>query len=265
MDILQYAAVVSGLTEILGIRVIDTSDSANHYSKVYLGKCIKGVIDFHNSGDSQTSKNEFFKLAFLLKHLREIQAGNPIAFAGFRSAILKCRTSREFFGLRMEIYAAASLTRAGAMWEKTESPDFRVLMESPIYVECASVHLSAPKDRDVLYKIESVIDAKGKKFYANDKTVLFIDVTNLVFNHVFHNIPLDGDAVKSCAKASLRATKFGSVLLFSYLNSDVYDRIEASYWRVDNDSINHNLLVFLNLAYPITRPEQKPFVAMFQG
>jgi hypothetical protein len=265
LDILRYGVVVGGLTEILNFRVFDARGQANHYSRTYLAKAIKGVIEYHNAGDLVASKNEFMKLAFLLKHLREIKDVNLSGFNKFRSALLRCKSPRDFYGLRLEIYAAASLTRAGVFWEKRESPDFKLLLEPPLYIECVSAHISGESGRDSFYKIGSAIAAKGKKPYANSDTILFLDITNLVFNQVINGHEFDRDKIRSTIFEALKKTKFGAAVVFSYSSDDDIETIRTGYFRVDGASMEPHLLEFMNNAYPIVPIDFGPFVAMSQG
>lgn len=265
LDILQYAAVACGITEALEIRLFDAPGAVSHYSKTYLGRTLKGIVEHHNAGEAITSKNDLARMGFLLKHLREIKAATPREFALFRTMLLKCKSAKEFYGVRMEIYAAASLTRAGVGWKKRESPDFEILTEQPLFLECASAHVEAGNKGGALYKIGSVIAAKGKKPYANGSTILFIDITNLMFQNAVNGIQCDREMVRAYAYDSLVTTNYGAALLFQYINDESLGFIRSGFIRVDSPSIGNSTLKFLNAAYPIRHLDPAPHYVMPQG
>lgn len=265
LDVIQYVAVVYGITEILEIRLFDAPGMVSHYSQTYIGRALKGITEHHNAGDAIASKNELARFGFLLKHIREIKAVNPSAFAIFLSELLKCMSAKEFFGLRMEIYSAASLTRAGVNWEKQESPDLKIISEGPLFVECGSAHLEAGKSGDALYKVGSTIAAKGKKPYANNVTALFIDITNVMFHQAVNGLQCNRETIRSIARDSLEKTNYGAALLFQYINDRSLSGIRSGFFRIDNISINRNLLTFLDRAYPVKIIEQDPHYVMPQG
>lgn len=244
--ILRFGSVVSGLGELLGFKFIE----GNHYSQTYLGQWTRRVLLHHNAGHYKERDLDLTTLVMLRKHLEEIQAHDPNLFAGFKRELRKCMEADNYFGLRMEINTAASLIRKGANFLKRESPDFAVtLPNGKAFVECGSAHFTKPKGYNVAAKLAANILGKCQKPYANPATARFMDTTNIFSadprayeDHLEHL----KDHVRSC----LPSDKYGSVLLFTYLQNADTNRFESAYVRADGDAIDPVLSSFLDAFYP---------------
>lgn len=193
----------------------------------------------------------------LVKHLKEIEQFDKALLRKFKKEMLAhLRTTNAFdnyFGIRCEINIAASLIRKGVDFKKSESPDF-VINRGNLFIECGSTHVSKPKPSSK-FKIGSVINQKSKKAYANSKTALFIDITNIIHNELNTNNNTLEDLVvieKAYIKDVLVNSKFGNVTIFTYRHNRESNYFESTYARIDNNHIDSHLSVFLDEHYPIT-------------
>ena len=208
--------------------------------------------------------NYLAKLNLFVKHLQEIEEYSEVMFKQFMRKMNAAKTVGAYIGLRFEINIAASLIRKGIAFEKGESPDYRIKSgKEKVFIECASSHISAPKQDDLKYKIGASIRQKSKEEYANYGTAMFIDSTNIIYNMSRNQMIPGRDQMKEYLKKLLSPTKLGNATIFTYLFDVISSEFHSHYIRVDNQNITEPLLVFLDKYYPVGTVFIKP--AMLPG
>ncbi len=243
----NYEIILSELERLLGKGFV-TSNS-------WLRQSLDQIEASNQKGEKLQSDYQMSIMLMLVKHLQEIEDYDLSMLKEFRNRLYDVTNIDDYFGVRSEINAAASLIRKGIKFSKTESPDFTVQMgPTSVYIECGSSHLAKPKSGDLKYKIASLIRKKSKKVYCNFDTALFIDATN-----VFHNTPQEvlltaaQFKIRTFIKVTVDSTSIGNVTVFSYVWNKDLNEFQSNYHRIDNKNISKPLTEFLDQFYSIRK------------
>jgi len=215
-----------------------------------IGQTLVNVFQLHNSGRQLEAHHELLRLEFFLKHLNDLENGNPEALNVFKKEIWRAGPTDGFFGIRFEVNIAASLARKDVRFNKQESPDFK-LCGTRVAIECGSIRIrgTVPK-ADYTYKIGSCIREKEVRIYCNAETALFIDITNMVYTHnILPNLPGKSE-IQDAALKSASPISFGSFAMFNYLINLDKDSISSLYIRADHPCIGLELKAFMDLHFP---------------
>lgn len=155
---LRLGGVTLELNRLLTIRFIP----GNAGNKTHIGKQVASLIPLWNAGRRAECELELLRLAYLVKHLKEIEQADNDLLLHFRREFRRAGNAPSYFGARFEAYIAASLVRASIAFRKTETPDF-LIQDSRLGFECTSARLAAYKGKnDLTYKIQSAIAKKSK-------------------------------------------------------------------------------------------------------
>jgi len=233
--------------------VWDGHDYKSAGLKTPIGESVLMIGVYHNKGDYDNRDVEIAKLGLLVQQLQRIEKYDKNLLKEFKKKIYEVRKNWElYFGVRMEINAAASLIKENVKFVKTESPDFTIPDKST-YIECGSIHVAETHSVNIVDKIRSVIVEKSRKPYCNPATALFLDTTNVDFHCLKESTVTTDEEIKKIVDNILENTKsrFGSVLLFSYFMTMSKD-FHSGYLRIDNSTIDKALLKFLDEYYPIS-------------
>ncbi len=239
----QYIYVTVKLSELPNTQFIEEKDF-----ETPIGEALKNILWYHDNGRHKERDYEIARLNLLVKHLEEIKQHDENMLNSFRSKIN--RDDANYYGFRFEVATAASLIRKKVNFEKTETPDFKIIYGNhEIFIECTSRHLDKPKSRD--YKIKSAILEKSEKSYCLPNTTLFIDITN-----IYHHSWLKGQLIQSgqlreYVISLLESIKFGSVVLFVFILNKDLNRLELNYLRIDGYQTDLALKKFLDYYYPL--------------
>ncbi len=212
---------------------------------------IQSLYQFQHNGDFRSRNLQLWSIQFLIQQLRDIERYDTKLLEDFGKK-LKTVGYGEYFGVRMEINIATALFKNNIKFKKRESPDFEISFNSDIvFIECTSSHITFTNhtERVIQNKIHSSIRKKTKKSYCNDKTALFIDVTNLAYTG--YSKILDKSEMKKYLQKILSHTKYGAIVLFTFISNYDLNRYESSYVRIDNKITNEILFDFLNQQYPL--------------
>jgi len=203
------------------------------------------MLDHHNLGRYDLRDFELLRLAMLVKNLREIEAGRPDLLMHYKRELRRSSSSEGYYGVRFEINIAASLSRHGISYRKTEAPDFS--LKGSAGIECTSARLTAAKPgSDLLYKVRSCVAKKAKGKYVNSSVALLVDVTNLFF----HLVRPDGAAVRNTLEELVRGSNFGSIMLFAFMVNPALQRLESAYFRADSEAVSDKLRSSLDQVFP---------------
>jgi hypothetical protein len=246
MDLLQYSLLITQLNRLLDIKFIPTSPAYNSF----LSLSIKSVIELFNKGDITTQKYEMGKLNFLVQSLLEIEQKRPDILLEIKKKMKKAiRNHSNYVGLRFEINEAYAFISKGIKIDYQDKPDFKIITDSNtnLFIECGSVHFFYEPKGDILDKLDSVINEKSSKPYADTKTGLFIDITNLIHTSIKYKIPDITDKIRKRVFENIN--KYGSVILFVYFADT--NGFGCNYIRIDNVNIDHTLKKFLDKNYPL--------------
>jgi hypothetical protein len=247
---LRLAQAEALASELLDIRF--ANNSRNY--KTHVGARFIWVARLHNEGDVVGRDAELLKLLFLFKHLAELRRGHREAYRRARRAVRKATNEAQYFGARMEIYAAASLVRAGITFRCRESPDYELLEKyQGCSLECGSGNFQG-ENRDMINKIGLVVKGKSQKAYAKRGAALFIDITNLVFHGAGQDPRPTTEEVRERVSEEMTVKGFGSVNLFTYGFGTAASSISAQYIRIDSPEAEPALLRFMDEVYPYNQP-----------
>lgn len=210
-----------------------------------IGRDLVQMLEHHNAGRYDLRDFELLRLAMLVKSLKEIEASRPELLTHYKRELRRSSSSEGYYGIRFEVNIAASLTRHGVTFRKTEAPDFS--LNDSVGIECTSVRLAVAKPgSDLLYKVESCVAKKAGGNYVSSSVALLVDVTNLFF----HLMQPDGAALRSTMADSICSSGFGSIMLFAFMVNPALQRFESGYIREDSETVSDRLRCSLDLAFP---------------
>jgi len=244
MSLLRLGSVVIRISELLNMKFIGRRNIQTPISRA-----IVEVIEYHKAGRYIERNYAIARLEMLAKHLEEIKKHDENLLKKFKN---KIKREESYHGFRFEVAITASLIRKNIKFEKTEAPDFTIHYQGQeLYIEATTVRLSKPKKKAIENKIINAIRRKYRKEYCNQRTALFIDITNLLHHNIIYGKILQYKDIKDIVKKALSKRGFGSILMFAYVCNLDLKRYEFNYIRVDNDAIDPLLEKFLDQYYPI--------------
>lgn len=260
---MQFSRITVELGNLLQVQFIPGS-SAN---QTVVGRVLANILKLHNAKHFKDRDVELMRMAFLVKHLSEIDQAKPELLAHFRQSIVEAGGTDSFFGTRFEINIAATLVRESIPFIKQESPDFRILKPyQGTGIECTSARIR--KDgpaKDFFYKVRSKAREKTHKNYADPSTALFIDITNTFFTSLRRGSDVDTFFNRERLRNLIGGGGFGNLTLFTYLVDNDLDKIESSYIRADHGSISTSLANLLDVAFPFGNRETPNMTIPFEG
>lgn len=240
----MYFSLSSDLAQLLDITILDVDEDC---IEKYLHDSFSQIMHFHNEEAYKARDVEIFRLAFLRKHLKNIQKYDSNKFEEFRNR-LKSEGYDEYFGIRFEIAIASSFIDKELGFEARETPDFEIQETEKIFAECTSSHLAKERERGLEYKIERAIRDKTGEPYDSKNTALMIEATNLSHHMAATDASLKKkEDLKEHLKPKIEKSDYGSVLIFTFLFKE--KNFSSKYIRIDNSSIDSELKAFLNNYY----------------
>lgn len=210
-----------------------------------IGRDLVQMLEHHNTGRYDLRDFELLRLAMLVKSLKEIEVGRPDLLTHYKRELRRSSSSAGYYGIRFELNMAASLTRHGVPYRKTEAPDFS--LSDSVGIECTSARLAVPKpESNLLYKVESCVAKKAGSDYVSSSVALLVDVTNLFF----HLSRPDGAELRNTMAKSIHSSGFGCIMLFAFMVNPALQRLESGYIREDSETVADRLRCSLDLAFP---------------
>ena len=213
-----------------------------------IGRDLAGMLEHHNEGRYDLRDFELLRLAMLVKSLKEIEASRPDLLQHYKRELKRSSSSIGYYGIRFELNIAASLTRRGISFSKTEAPDFTI-DEAAAGIECTSARLAKAKPgTDLSYKIAACITKKAAGSYVRPSVALFVDITNLFFHMGWPEVR----SLRETLRESVQDSDFGCVMLFAYFINPGMQRFESSYIRHDAAGMSSGLECILDASFPST-------------
>jgi hypothetical protein len=197
-----------------------------------VGRMIGDVLDYHDENQRFVRDWEAFRIGIFAMQLEAIKQKDEDLFRYFRRKLRRI-SEKEYFGFRLEVQTVSIFYQMNIKFRKRESPDFSVEYGgAEVFVECCSINLDEPRSKDVSYKVMSALTDKGRSPYANKKTALFLDYTNIFFNSVVSGVRLDLETLSADIKEKIDTLNFGAIILEANLM-----HIERKGFSIGLDSI----------------------------
>ena len=218
---------------------------------------INTIFQLHNAHRYQERNYHIAILQFLVRNLQDIEKHDQRLLKKYRRIIRDSLDINKYYGARFEVAAASTLIRSNCNFQRViettnPTPDFVIHEKSDVFLECGSTHLSNPRPKDFEYKIISEAKEKGRKTYCNQKTVLLLDISNILHYAIRFSMPIHA-RLETIAEKAIKDTKFGSLLLFDYIIDSKTHQYSHSYLRKDNNEIDSDLKSFLDRIFPLGR------------
>lgn len=155
-------------------------------SKNPIEKNFADILNFHSNLNYYNRDFELKRLFTLMTDLKSIRDDSEQNFSQFKKQLRNCNRVSQYVGIRFEISLASFFIRKSMSYKNRESPDFEFNFDEnqKAYVETTSCHIVKEKQQDLYLKVINAIRTKSDKNYANNSTILVIDVTNLIHNSV---------------------------------------------------------------------------------
>lgn len=215
----------------------------------------------YEKGNKRIGCAEACYVQFILEDLELIRSNDQNQFKCFQKKLRRNGVHEDtYFGIRLEIRTSASLFKKNVVFIKSETPDF-IINDLELGIECTNVHISLTtnsKPNEVLYKIQSAIKHKNDYKYRTDKTILFIDASNLLFhegNEYCNKVLADKDNSYPILVKNVNNSNFMSVMYFTYSWIPVQGSNGATlhnlYNRIDNGKIDKCIKTFLDTHFPL--------------
>jgi len=218
-----------------------------------VGRMIEDVLDYHDQNQCFVRDWEAFRIGIFAMQLEAIKKKDENLFRHFRRKLRRI-SEKEYFGFRLEVQTVSIFYQMNIKFRKRESPDFSVEYEgAEVFVECCSINLDEPRGKDVSYKVLSALTDKGKKPYANNKTALFLDYTNIFFSSVVSGVRLDLEALSADIEEKIDTFNFGAIILEANLIHMERKGIFIGVEPICSDGIDSVLFEFLKHMFPENR------------
>lgn len=243
--IFYYTQLGLELGRLLGVRFIPGRGLDG-----VVGKMLVSVIKHHNQGRHEFRDRQLTILSLLASELKDIENFSPSLLSLFRKMYKKNRV--DYYGFRMEVAAASLFIRRQIDFVKHERPDFIIKMpDGDLFVECGSVHLSKHKDGNIGYKIASAVNKKVAMSYMNKRTILFLDITNVIHHTLISRVYLEQGHIESIVNEQMNRRQIGGTCLFFYMLDKEKDYLGYHGIRINNEDVDPLLGEFLNRHIPL--------------
>lgn len=212
------------------------------------------VMEYVDGRNYQLAVLLILQLKQLVEDIQIVKLNDEIKFNIFRNENLKHKEDNAYYGFRFELNIWASLIKKGVSVIKSERPDFEI-NDLKVYIEATSCRKRGDKKYvDFPLKIKSVINKKleNRGEYMNLSTVLAIDITNLYHEDSKANFETNNySEIVDEIKEYILNKEVGCILLFTYYLVKYPMGYQSSYIRIDNKSIDNNLVKFLDDNFPM--------------
>lgn len=209
-------------------------------------------------------RTDYLSINFFIEDLKYIQLNSPKNFQAIRKRLRNQSHTNSWHGYRFEARTLKSFLRKGIAAKCREHPDFELYYNgASLFAEAVSplVGLDAALRNTYAYKIKNAILKKNKKDYANQRTILLIDITNIL-HHSFGRPNLDDLSSAFEEIYNEESIKFGALLFFQVFMTNDHTNTRVSYetfWkRIDTGNCSSCLKLFLDEHYPFGHVEATP-------
>jgi hypothetical protein len=232
-------------------------------------KTINDFIEIIRHNNNLHGKLYNFLLKELIIDLHKINENNKNYFRRYLTEINNSKGETRFWGHRFELFFHSKLLQGISEFfdyvrrgKDGEEPDFLISKNSiELGVELTSVRFEKNNIclNDVNNKIRDKIIEKNNKKYANNKCLLVIDTTNLVYNGILNDFNfIDKVKFEEVKLGYLNEInfEFGCIFLVKHFYGLCHDGNINHYFIPDlcvvNDKhgIDNNLKVLINILFP---------------
>lgn len=218
----ELTRLSEALEKLLGKKIIGGRKDQLGLIGFYYGE----IEGFHLSGNVRKRNAVYEKLKRLFGELICAQIFFKSKRQEYRSIVRKLTSPQpsDSLGARAELMMLSFLmedyfqSRSIELTDiqKGEASDYTLRYKGEtIYFEITSAHTGIPKSRPLTYKIATAINKKAKKSYANKRTAVFLDVTN-VFYRDLQAGQFAGDLYRKVSYDALSSTNLGGVVLMLF-------------------------------------------------
>lgn len=247
----NWDALATRIEYVLGLSVSDEF----HPALGWMARAKRSYL----AGDRHLGCAQAAYAKFVVDDLEKVLTFDEKMFCHFKRELRGNLPAANYFGIRQELRLASALLTKSIPFDKTETPDFIVLTEPNIGIECTSTHLSeAGKSKpDVAYKVTGAISKKSKFTYSTELLILVIDMSNLLFHEGLHSVSVlsQKKMLTEAVGQAVQSSAFQSVLTFSYVwvpNGIGNGATLTSYYsRTDRSDITLHCKAFLDCHYPL--------------
>lgn len=215
-----------------------------------VGQQLRDLLCMYNRGQYNLLCYNTTLVSLLVDELNEIKKFDQTLIKKFQKNYANGKYD-QYFGFRMEVSSAAVFIKKGIHFKKEESPDYTIFLseQDKVFVECTSSHIKANHD-NLFKKIISPIRVKLEKSYLNNRTALFIDITNIMHQMEKRSVLMEQIDIEKLVKCEMHNKNIGAVYLFFYAVDKDKDFIANHLIRILNNNIDEFLLNFLNKNFP---------------
>jgi len=235
---------------LLGARLLPQSPSAtNPFSMLY-----ENAKQSLRSRDLDAATLSIMRLRWFRERLTEV-AHHDYKLARLFFRRLRTNSLGDYFGALCELNNACILISRNLPFKCPDPPDFEVQVDRFLSanLECTSTHLSGESGKALNYKIESAIADKKQKAYANDRTALIIDTTNVMFFSHKGGHDMNPQGLREHINESVKECGFGAIILQSQIGDfrpNGLIALELVYERIDGKTTSVELKALLDMLFP---------------
>lgn len=206
------SSIIFALKEALDIKLkIEVREDAKP-----LERHVMQTLQLHNSGDFENRDLELRKLVLLLLDIQKVKDYDLNSFRSLRRTFVKANKLSQYIGYRFEFRIAALLTEKNIDFSSQESPDFLIKQaEGNCYIETTSVHMPEPKPYNMYLKVGAQIDNKSKKPYANENTILMIDISNIIHSAAMFKSEFSVESLPEKLQEHIKNSSYGAFYFYA--------------------------------------------------
>ncbi|UFH60033.1 hypothetical protein [Sulfurovum mangrovi] len=252
--------IIKDLKNIFGTNCL--LDKNNKKNKLRL--MTNNITEFYLQKKYHKARAELGNLAFFIHNLKAVGEYNKKLYKKIKKNIKSNLYDNAFYGHKFEVSITGSLLKNKIKFKKRESPDFEIYNNKTFFLECTSVKFDKnPQNDEIVEKIIKKILEKNKKTYANNKTILSIDITNMfeVTSHTGLHY-LNENAINKIKEVIYKEVKYAAITL----HVQVYKKFEQNFMdgtiKIKNKNLHQELEELLDQFvsvkgkyYPLTELE----------
>ena len=218
-------------------------------NKAVLSKRLFNLIELWNQQKTDDLNRDCASVQKFIEELELVRDKDRNCFESFKKQLIPQRKGQSWPGLRFEVHVAASLYEKGCNIRKRESPDFEIAHNNnQLFVESTSRRFESASKFSHFNKVKEAIYDKSEKKYANKKTALFIEASNIFFCESQMITPIDLEEFYKSLYMDEKI-KYGSIVVFSFRKNNDNKRYESCYRRIEIDGCEPGLKEFLDSLY----------------
>jgi len=190
-----------------------------------------------------------YYLAYNLLHpielFEKLKCTNEEYFNWFKNRMVKSKNNVSFFGDKFELFIAYTLIQKNIVFTRPEPPDFEIEnFKDKLYIECTTSQFdfsTIPTKNEIFTKLKKTIISKLSKPYTNNNTILFVDITNLMFHSLNLKDELTDEQIQNTLVEITR--RQGKKIVFGAI---AFFRFYVSQNDIDEKTYNWNPFILLN-------------------